>query len=91
MSGSSTTIEPMNKNTTPATLLSEDDDRYDFIGLDIVNTATSDTVAFKPFTHDEIDFPGYIESVEKSYVNSEWHTVRVWRTTTRPGTVQQTL
>lgn len=66
----------------PATsLLSEAENRYDFGGLILINRDTGSPEDTVEFTRDEIDMPGYVESVERGYQNTTWRTLRMWPTT----------
>lgn len=64
----------------PTPLLSETDNRYEFGGLAIIKRATGEPEDQKQFTRDEIDMPGYVESVERSYEGTAWRTLRLWNT-----------
>jgi hypothetical protein len=77
--------------TSDALMVSEMPDRYDLIGLDVVNRNTGEVENFIRFTRDEIDFVGMVESREKSYDNSEWTTRRVYRTLVRPADTAKAL
>lgn len=63
------------------TLVSEMDHRYDFGGLSLINRATGEPEGHADFTRDEIDMPGYVESVERGYEGTPWRTLRMWNTT----------
>lgn len=62
-------------------LLSETENRYDFGGLILINRETGNPEDTVEFTRDEIDMPGYVESVERGYENTAWRTRRLWPTT----------
>lgn len=66
---------------TAALLLSETDNRYDFGGLLLINRYTGKSEGSVEFTRDEIDMPGYVESVERGYDDTPWRTQRMWLTT----------
>lgn len=76
---------------TPATFaaatppVSEQEHRHALIGLDIIDTETGAVVTSIGFTHDEIDMPGYVESIERNYTDTQWRPVRVWRTHASPA------
>lgn len=70
-------------NETPKPLLSETDDRYTVKGLVVINRETGKPDSYIALTRDEIDMPGYVESVERGYDGSQWRTERTshpkWR------------
>lgn len=71
--------------STRAPLLSEDERRADFVGLAIIRTETGVIEHRSYFTGDEVDMPGYVESVERGYAGTAWHTERMWRTDADPA------
>lgn len=72
---------PNGDTTATPVLLSETENRYDFGGLALINRVTGAAEGHKDFTRDEIDMPGYVESVERSYEGTAWRTLRMWQTT----------
>lgn len=76
---------------TDQAMFVDTDDRYDLIGLDVIDRDTGKVETFIPFTPQMVDFVGLVESREKSYENTAWRTERVYRTTTRPATAQANL
>jgi hypothetical protein len=88
LSGSAPNVQVMDA-VEPDPLLSETEHRYALLGLDIVNRTTQQVESFKEFTRDEIDLPGYVESVENGYQGTDWTPVRVWRTHTSPAVMAE--
>lgn len=76
---------------TDEPLIAESDDRYDLIGLDVINRATGEVESFIPFSRDEVDFVGMVEHREKGYDGTDWYTRRVWRTYIRPTSLASTI
>lgn len=58
-------------------LVSEMLDRGRLTGLAVRN-ADGDVETIVRFTASEVAMPGYVESVEKSYVGTGWTTERIW-------------
>lgn len=62
----------------PEPLLWDHPDRELFRGLNVVNRATGDIDSIITFTNGELDMPGYVEHVEKGYLETPWRTERTW-------------